>query len=170
MASIINASTAGVGGLITTADASGILTLQTASIERARIDSSGNFLVGATSVPFGLSSSLVTTSNVRNPSYSASMSGATWVNLFTLPTTQNYSCILDVQGSENNINGYYAQWSIQWNASNGGTITGPFNAVQTGNNYGQPNLRISVGIVQIQSANGLSGGGVRAYPTYLIGL
>ena len=47
MATIINASTS--AGLIQTADTSGILAFQTNGTETARIDSSGNVLVGTTS-------------------------------------------------------------------------------------------------------------------------
>jgi hypothetical protein len=48
MASIINASTSGAGGVITTADASGQLELQTAGTTRMTIDVNGNVAVGAT--------------------------------------------------------------------------------------------------------------------------
>lgn len=41
MASTINASTSGVGGVITTADATGVLDLQTADVTRASVSSSG---------------------------------------------------------------------------------------------------------------------------------
>jgi hypothetical protein len=49
MASIINASTAGAGGVITTADASGQLELQTAGVTRQTIDVNGNVGIGTTS-------------------------------------------------------------------------------------------------------------------------
>jgi hypothetical protein len=48
MASIINASTAGVGGVITTADNSGVLNIQTGGTTAVTIDASGNLLVGGT--------------------------------------------------------------------------------------------------------------------------
>jgi hypothetical protein len=46
MASIINASTSGAGGVITTADASGQLELQTAGVTRQTIDVNGNVGIG----------------------------------------------------------------------------------------------------------------------------
>ena len=46
MASIINASTSGAGGVITTADASGELQLQTAGTTRQTIDVNGNVGIG----------------------------------------------------------------------------------------------------------------------------
>lgn len=49
MASIINASTAGVGGVITTADNSGILNLQTAGTTAVTIDASQNVGIGTAS-------------------------------------------------------------------------------------------------------------------------
>jgi hypothetical protein len=49
MASIINASTSGAGGVITTADASGQLELQTAGVTRQTIDVNGNVGIGTTS-------------------------------------------------------------------------------------------------------------------------
>lgn len=49
MASIINASTSGAGGLISTADASGVLQLQTAGTTAVTIDASGNVGVGTSS-------------------------------------------------------------------------------------------------------------------------
>ena len=57
MASSINASTSGAGGLISTADATGILNLQTAGTTAVTIDASQNlafakgFTVGATAAP-----------------------------------------------------------------------------------------------------------------------
>lgn len=49
MASSINASTSGVGGVITTADASGVLDLQTADTTRMTIDVNGNVGIGTNS-------------------------------------------------------------------------------------------------------------------------
>lgn len=49
MASTINASTSGAGGLITTADASGQLELQTAGTTRVTVSSSGNVGIGTIS-------------------------------------------------------------------------------------------------------------------------
>jgi hypothetical protein len=49
MASIINASTSGAGGVITTADASGQLELQTAGVTRQTIDVNGNVGIGTSS-------------------------------------------------------------------------------------------------------------------------
>jgi hypothetical protein len=49
MPSIINASTAGAGGVITTADASGQLELQTAGVTRQTIDVNGNVGIGTSS-------------------------------------------------------------------------------------------------------------------------
>ena len=49
MASSINASTSGAGGLITTADNTGILNLQTASTTAVTIDASQNVGIGTTS-------------------------------------------------------------------------------------------------------------------------
>jgi hypothetical protein len=49
MPSIINASTSGAGGVVTTADASGELQLQTASATRMTITSSGNVGIGTSS-------------------------------------------------------------------------------------------------------------------------
>lgn len=46
MSSKINASTASGGGVITTADASGVLTLQTAGVDALTIDASGTLLIG----------------------------------------------------------------------------------------------------------------------------
>ena len=46
MASIINASTSGAGGVITTADASGELQIQTAGVTRQTIDVNGNVSIG----------------------------------------------------------------------------------------------------------------------------
>ena len=48
MPSIINASTSGAGGVITTADASGQLELQTAGVTRQTIDVNGNVGIGVT--------------------------------------------------------------------------------------------------------------------------
>jgi hypothetical protein len=50
MPSIINASTSGAGGVITTADASGELRLQTAATTAVTIDASQNVGIGATSI------------------------------------------------------------------------------------------------------------------------
>jgi hypothetical protein len=49
MASSINASTSGAGGVITTADATGILQLQTASTTAVTVDASQNVGIGTTS-------------------------------------------------------------------------------------------------------------------------
>jgi hypothetical protein len=49
MASSINASVSGAGGLISTADNSGILNLQTAGTTAVTVDASQNVLIGATS-------------------------------------------------------------------------------------------------------------------------
>jgi len=49
MASIINASTSGAGGVITTADASGVLQLQTAATTAVTIDASQNVGIGTAS-------------------------------------------------------------------------------------------------------------------------
>jgi hypothetical protein len=49
MASIINASTSGVGGVITTADNSGVLNIQTAGTTAISVDTSRNVIVNGTS-------------------------------------------------------------------------------------------------------------------------
>lgn len=49
MASSINASTSGAGGVITTADNTGILNIQTAGTTAVTVDASQNVLIGATS-------------------------------------------------------------------------------------------------------------------------
>ena len=54
MASSINASVSGAGGLISTADASGVLQLQTASTTAVTIDASQNVGIGTTSPAYGL--------------------------------------------------------------------------------------------------------------------
>lgn len=48
MASSINASTSGVGGVITTADATGILNIQTAGVTAVTVDASQNVGIGTT--------------------------------------------------------------------------------------------------------------------------
>lgn len=61
MASIINASTAGVGGVITTADNSGILNLQTAGTTAVTVNASQNVGVGVTPSAWGLMKALQVT-------------------------------------------------------------------------------------------------------------
>jgi hypothetical protein len=58
MASSINASTSGAGGVITTADNTGILNLQTASTTAVTIDTSQNVGIGGTPKSTGVSGSL----------------------------------------------------------------------------------------------------------------
>ena len=55
MASSINASTSGAGGVITTADNTGILNLQTASTTAVTVDASQNVGIGTTSPSYKLS-------------------------------------------------------------------------------------------------------------------
>lgn len=54
MASIINASTSGAGGLISTADASGVLQLQTAGTTAVTVDASQNVGIGTASPTYKL--------------------------------------------------------------------------------------------------------------------
>jgi hypothetical protein len=66
MASIINASTAGVGGVITTADNTGILNIQTAGTTAITVDASQNVGVGTTSPTQRLSLSIAGSAGATN--------------------------------------------------------------------------------------------------------
>lgn len=86
MANIINAITTGLGGLSTTADASGILQLQTAGTAAVTINTSGALGVG-TSPSYGTSGQVLTSAGTSAaPTWSTISSGGMTL-LGTLTTT-----------------------------------------------------------------------------------
>ena len=71
MASSINASTSGAGGVITTADNSGILNIQTAGTTAITVDASQNLLIGTTTASTGFSELVINGNNNQSHGYNA---------------------------------------------------------------------------------------------------
>lgn len=80
MASIINASTAGAGGVITTADASGVLQLQTAGTTAVTVNTSGSIAVGTSTSNYGTSGQVLTSQGNAAPTWSTPAGGVTSLN------------------------------------------------------------------------------------------
>jgi len=95
MASLINASTAGAGGLISTADASGILQIQTASTTALTINASQNATFAGT---------------VAATSYTGDGSGLTGTGGMTLLSTLTTSSGTTVTASGLNLTSYKMIW------------------------------------------------------------
>jgi hypothetical protein len=98
MASIINASTSGAGGVITTADASGQLELQTAGVTRQTIDVNGNVGIG-TSSP-GEKLTISGNQNFSTSSYLYSSAGGSGVRSGFLLDGTNAAIMSFTNGSE----------------------------------------------------------------------
>ncbi len=83
MASSINASTSGAGGLITTADNTGILQLQTAGVTAVTVNASSALGVG-TSPSYGTSGQVLTSAGTgAAPTWSTISAGATTLKTIT---------------------------------------------------------------------------------------
>jgi hypothetical protein len=112
MAVTINASTSGAGGLITTADSTGILTLQTAAQNAITIDSSQNVGIGTTTPTEKLSlggstalyASLTTTGGIKSAIGNADSGGYGFVgnvsnHPFTFVTNNTEKVRIDTSGN-----------------------------------------------------------------------
>jgi hypothetical protein len=104
MASSINASTSGAGGVIVTSDASGVLNLQSGGVTVATVQSSG------LSLPSGSTFNAANTFGFKNRFINGSM----LVNQYTTGTTNIVSS-----------NSFYSldRWQVRNPASTGGTVT-----------------------------------------------
>jgi hypothetical protein len=103
MASIINASTAGVGGVITTADNSGILNIQTAGTTAITVNASQNVGIGVSSPTCKL--------DVRGNTFKIYDSGTTNASVVVRNSTTGDSAGLTIQ--QDGVN------TLLYNSSNG---------------------------------------------------
>jgi hypothetical protein len=120
MASSINASTSGAGGVITTADNTGILNLQTASTTAVTIDASQNVGIGTTSPStyVGQNGGLVVSKDV------------TLADNTTYPSN-NYPRFIQISGIGPTIGGY--QFSVRTGGNGSTAPTERMRINETGN-------------------------------------
>lgn len=104
MASIINASTSGVGGVITTADNSGDLNIQSGGSTKIAVTSAGVAVTGLSkaSLPTGSVLQVVSLSGASNTTTSSSSFIDTGLTLSITPTsaTSKILCIYSVTASQ----------------------------------------------------------------------
>ena len=84
MASVINASSSGAGGLVSSGDSSGVLQLQNNGSTSVTLDTSGNVGIGTTSPAsklhvYGATDSKLTLQNSNNSCFVANLSGSMYV-------------------------------------------------------------------------------------------
>jgi hypothetical protein len=126
MASIINASTSGVGGVITTADNSGDLNIQSGGSTKIAVTSAGVAVTGTLSASGG-----ITVGATAAPAFSAYLSGgnqgitsATWTKVTfkteTFDTNNNFDSTTNYRFTPTVAGYYQINLSIQFTATNYG--------------------------------------------------
>lgn len=101
MASTINASTSGAGGLISSADASGVLQLQTGGTTRISFTPNGGVAFGSSSTAYGTSGQILQSNGDVAP---------TWVNQSSIVAgSANTASTATVASSLNAASGYQVQ-------------------------------------------------------------
>jgi hypothetical protein len=150
MASTLNASTSGVGGVITTADNSGDLNIQSGGSTKIAVTSSGVAVTGTLSASGG-----VTVGATAAPAFSAYLSGgnqgitaSTWTKVTfkteTFDTNNNFDSTTNYRFTPTVAGYYQINLSIQFGATNYGGII--ISAIyKNGSNYKENLINFSGG-------------------------
>jgi len=134
MASIINASTSGVGGVITTADNSGDLNIQSGGATKIAVTSTGAAVTGTLSASGGFTGNAATASNVLG-------NGQTWQDVtasralsttYTNSTGRSIEVFITIRGTANSA---IYSCTVSINGTVYGRVGGFGNTVYAGGTY-----------------------------------